>query len=85
MDGAFGFLVVDPGLPELGADRERFLESFAGVVALALTRARLADERVRRRTLEETDQLRTVLLQSVSHDLLTPLTAIKTAAATHRR
>ena len=82
VDGAFGFLVVDPGLPELGPDRERFLESFAGVVALALTRARLADERVLRQTLEKTDQLRTVLLQSVSHDLLTPLTAIKTAAAT---
>jgi two-component system sensor histidine kinase KdpD len=81
VDGAFGFLVVDPGQPELGADRERFLESFAGVVALALTRARLADERVLRRTLEKTDQLRTVLLQSVSHDLLTPLTAIKTATA----
>jgi two-component system sensor histidine kinase KdpD len=71
---------VDPGLPALGIDRERFVESFAGVVALALTRARLADERIRRRTLEKTDQLRTVLLQSVSHDLLTPLTAIKTAA-----
>ena len=80
-DTAFGFVVAEPGMPELGFDRERFLESFTGVVALALTRARLAEERLRRRTLEETDQLRTVLLQSVSHDLRTPLTAIKAAAA----
>jgi two-component system sensor histidine kinase KdpD len=79
-DTAFGFVVAEPGLPELGLDRERFLESFTSVVAHALTRARLAEERVRRRTLEETDQLRTVLLQSVSHDLRTPLTAIKASA-----
>jgi len=69
-------------MPELGFDRERFLESFTGVVALALTRARLAEERVRRLTLEETDRLRTVLLRSVSHDLRTPLTAIKATAGT---
>ena len=80
VDTAFGFVVAVPGLPDLGLDRERFLESFTGVVALALTRARLAEERVRRRTLEETDRLRTVLLQSVSHDLRTPLTAIKATA-----
>jgi len=79
-DTAFGVVVAEPGLPRLGLDRERFLESFTGVVALALTRARLAEERVRRRTLEQTDQLRTVLLQSVSHDLRTPLTAIKASA-----
>jgi K+-sensing histidine kinase KdpD len=79
-DTGFGFVVVEPGMPELGFDRERFLESFTGVVALALTRARLAEEQLRRRTLEETDELRTVLLQSVSHDLRTPLTAIKAAA-----
>jgi len=81
-DTAFGFVVVEPGMPELGFDRERFLESFTGVVALALTRARLAEERVRRLTLEETDRLRTVLLRSVSHDLRTPLTAIKATAGT---
>lgn len=81
IDTAFGFVVADPGDRPLGADRERFLESFTGVVALALTRARLGEERVRRRALEETDQLRTVLLQSVSHDLRTPLTAIRATAA----
>lgn len=79
---AFGFLVVDPGGTSLDEDRQRVLESFAGVVALALARARLAEEGVRRRTLEETHRLRTVLLQSVSHDLRTPLTAIKAIAST---
>ncbi len=81
---AFGFLVADPGEEGLGDDRQRVLESFAGVVALALARARLAEEGVRRRTLEETHRLRTVLLQSVSHDLRTPLTAIKAIASTLR-
>ncbi len=73
-------MVADPGDRSLGPDRERFLESFTGVVALALTRARLGEERVRRLALEETDKLRTVLLQSVSHDLRTPLTTIKATA-----
>lgn len=84
IDTAFGFVVADPGTRNLGPDREKFLESFTGVVALALTRARLSDERVRRLALEETDHLRTVLLQSVSHDLRTPLTTIKATAATLR-
>jgi two-component system sensor histidine kinase KdpD len=83
-DTAFGFVVADPGTRELGPDREKFLESFTGVVALALTRARLGEERVRRLALEETDKLRNVLLQSVSHDLRTPLTTIKATAATLR-
>jgi two-component system sensor histidine kinase KdpD len=81
---AFGFLVADPGDRSLGPDREKFLESFTGVIALALTRARLGEERVRRVALEETDHLRTVLLQSVSHDLRTPLTTIKATAAALR-
>jgi two-component system sensor histidine kinase KdpD len=84
IDTAFGFVVADPGPTSLGIDRERFLESFTGVVALALTRARLGEERLRRRALEETDHLRTVLLQSVSHDLRTPLTAIKATASSLR-
>jgi two-component system sensor histidine kinase KdpD len=83
-DTAFGFVVADPGERALGPDREKFLESFTGVVALALTRARLGEERVRRLALEETDKLRTVLLQSVSHDLRTPLTTIKATATALR-
>jgi two-component system, OmpR family, sensor histidine kinase KdpD len=80
-DVALGTLRVDAAGEPLGADRVRVLTAFAGIVALALERARLVDERVRRRTLEETDRMRSALLQSVSHDLRTPLTAIKASAS----
>jgi two-component system sensor histidine kinase KdpD len=83
--GGLGFLVADGGLLPLGPDRERVLESFAGVVALSLERAQLAEEGLRRRALEETDRLRTILVQSVSHDLRTPLTAIKATASALRQ
>jgi two-component system sensor histidine kinase KdpD len=55
------------------------------VIALALGRAELEEEGIRRRALEETDKLRTALLQSVSHDLRTPLTAIKASASALRQ
>jgi two-component system sensor histidine kinase KdpD len=84
-DSAFGYLSVDPGRGrELGADAYRLLDSFAGVVALAAARADLEEEAVRRRALEESDRLRRALLHSVSHDLRTPLTAIRTIAAALR-
>ena len=54
-----GFIVADPGPHELDRFAEAFLESFAGVVAQAATRDRLAEEATRRRALEETDRLRT--------------------------
>ena len=76
-DTALGVLVVDHGAQELGADRERFLQSLAGVIALAATRDGFEHERFTRRALEDTDRLRTALFQSVSHDLRTPLTAIR--------
>jgi two-component system sensor histidine kinase KdpD len=80
----FGCLVADPGTGALPPAASDFLQSFAGVAALAVARARLVDEGVRRRALEETDRLRSALFQSVSHDLRTPLTAIHTAAGALR-
>ena len=67
-----------------GRTRYRLLDSFAGVVALALPRARTSRSGVRRRALEESDRLRRALLHSVSHDLRTPLTAIRAIAAALR-
>jgi two-component system sensor histidine kinase KdpD len=84
-DAAYGYLSVDPGPHhELGADAHRLLDSFAGVVALAAARSDIEEQAVRRRTLEESDRLRRALLHSVSHDLRTPLTAIRTIAAALR-
>jgi two-component system, OmpR family, sensor histidine kinase KdpD len=84
-DATYGYLSVDPGpRNELGADAHRLLDSFAGVIALAAARSDFEEQAVRRRSLEESDRLRRALLHSVSHDLRTPLTAIRTIAAALR-
>jgi two-component system sensor histidine kinase KdpD len=58
------------------------LEAFAQQIALALERAELAEEAEQARVQMETEQLRSSLLSSVSHDLRTPLAAITGAAST---
>jgi two-component system, OmpR family, sensor histidine kinase KdpD len=84
-EASYGYLSVDPGPSnELGADSYRLLDSFAGIVALAAARSDIEEQAVRRRALEESDRLRRALLHSVSHDLRTPLTAIRTIAAALR-
>ncbi len=60
----------------LASDQRRFLASFASQVALALERAQLADRARQARLLEETEKLQTALLNSISHDLRTPLASI---------
>jgi two-component system sensor histidine kinase KdpD len=79
-DTSYGYLAVDAGERELGLDAHHLLDSFAGVVALAAARSEMEEQAVQRRSLEESDRLRRALLQSVSHDLRTPLTAIRTIA-----
>jgi two-component system sensor histidine kinase KdpD len=80
----FGLLAVDTGRREVDQETLAVLESFCGILGLALGRARLAHEAVLLQALKETDRLRTALLQSVSHDLRTPLTAITAAASALR-
>ena len=61
---------------KLGTDQRRFLDAFATQVALALERAQLAEAARQARLLEETEKLQTALLNSISHDLRTPLATI---------
>jgi two-component system sensor histidine kinase KdpD len=58
------------------SDERRFLVSFASQVALALERAQLAETARQARLLDETKKLQTALLNSISHDLRTPLASI---------
>jgi two-component system sensor histidine kinase KdpD len=58
------------------------LETFANQTALAIERARLADEAQAAQVRAETERLRSTLLSSVSHDLRTPLATITGAAST---
>ena len=83
-DATLGVLLVRPrGRRRLTDDRaRRELEAFADQAALALERARLADEAEAARMGAETERLRSTLLTSVSHDLRTPLAAITGAATT---
>ena len=58
------------------------LRTFANHAALVLERAQLQTQVLRTRLLEEVDQLRRALLGAVSHDLRTPLAAMKVASST---
>jgi len=58
------------------------LATLAGQTALAAERARLATTTARAEAREDSQKLRNALLSSLSHDLRTPLTAIRGAAET---
>jgi two-component system sensor histidine kinase KdpD len=65
------------GLTEsLPADQQQLLGSFVNQAALAITRAQLATEARRAELLQETDKLQKALLNSISHDLRTPLASV---------
>ena len=57
------------------------LDTLAGVVAIAIERAHLLEERRAGELTRQSEQLKTALLASLSHDLRTPLTAIRIAAS----
>lgn len=60
----------------LSPDERRMLEAFAGLAAVAIERIRLTEEAKKAEILTATEQLRMALLDSVSHDLRTPLASI---------
>jgi two-component system, OmpR family, sensor histidine kinase KdpD len=68
----------------VGPDRS-LLGTFANQAALAVDRARLREQALRARLLEEIDRWRSALLGAVSHDLRTPLASIKTAVSNLRQ
>jgi two-component system, OmpR family, sensor histidine kinase KdpD len=55
------------------------IEAVAGLVAVALERARFLREASRTEALRQSDELKSALLASVSHALRTPLTSIRAA------
>lgn len=68
-----------PGSGRFHAEDEALLASFANQAALALERGRLAEEASTAAALAQSDELKSVLLAAVSHDLRTPLAVIKTS------
>jgi two-component system sensor histidine kinase KdpD len=82
---SFGVLVIaaGPGDSFRHEDRE-LLEAFARQGALVLARSRLLEQAKAAAVRARTEELRSSLLSSVSHDLRTPLAAITGAASALR-
>jgi two-component system sensor histidine kinase KdpD len=56
------------------------LDALAGIVAIAVERARFLEERKAAELTRQREELKTTLLASLGHDLRTPLTSIRIAA-----
>jgi two-component system sensor histidine kinase KdpD len=76
--GVVGVLGIFPAATNsyVAPETHHLLEAFSWQAALALERVRLADETRKAQLLQETEKLQTALLNSISHDLRTPLVTI---------
>jgi two-component system sensor histidine kinase KdpD len=76
--GTLGVLVVRPSASADTLDHAQIslLAAFASVAALAIERAQLAEAARQSEMMKITEQLQAALLNSVSHDLRTPLSSI---------
>jgi two-component system, OmpR family, sensor histidine kinase KdpD len=79
-----GVLGVQPSSsgPRLTPEQRRLLDAFTSQAALAIERVELAEEARRGDIARETERLQTALLNSISHDLRTPLASITGALTT---
>jgi two-component system sensor histidine kinase KdpD len=69
----------------LAAEDLRVLNAFVAQLAAAIDRRRVGAQAAQAAALTEADQLRSALLQAVSHDLRTPLAGIKASASSLRQ
>lgn len=68
----------------LSEAQKRLVEAFADQAAVALERAQLVEEASRIQLVQATERLQTALLNSISHDLRTPLATITGAVSSLR-
>jgi two-component system sensor histidine kinase KdpD len=80
--GPVGALVAQSAKPDYFTKPAQgdLLDTFASQIALAIERARFAEDAQRAQLEVQNERLRNALLSSVSHDLRTPLAVIKGAA-----
>jgi two-component system sensor histidine kinase KdpD len=83
--GAIGVLGVRPADRDLVPEQRRLLEAFASQAAVAIERTHLAEQASQVELLSATEKLQTALLNSVSHDLRTPLASITGVLSSLRR
>lgn len=81
--GVLGVRLEDPQR-EFAAEQRRLLESFASQAAVAVERSLLAEKAREAQLLQETEKLQAALLNSISHDLRTPLASITGALSSLR-
>ncbi len=60
------------------------LEAVGGLVSVSLDRARAVDEATRAEAAKESERLRTMMMDSITHEFRSPLTAIKVSVSTLR-
>jgi two-component system, OmpR family, sensor histidine kinase KdpD len=70
---------------DLAAEDLRVLNAFAAQLAAAIDRRRVGAQAAEAAALAEANELRSALLQAVSHDLRTPLAGIKASASSLRQ
>ena len=78
-------LVRPPGAARFGPGDDRLLSVVGVQLGLAVERVRLRRESVEAEVLRRTDELRTAMLNAVSHDLRTPLASIIASAGSLRQ
>lgn len=76
--GVVGVLGIKPlDLSDIfSQDKRQLLDAYARLAALAIERAQLSEQANQARILNETEKLQSALLNSISHDLRTPLATI---------
>jgi two-component system, OmpR family, sensor histidine kinase KdpD len=76
--GTVGVLAVSATdtVSELSIEQERLLAAYADLAAVAIESIRLANEAQNTQILRDTEKLQTALLNSISHDLRTPMVSI---------
>ena len=77
------FFAFGQSLPTFAEDR--ILPAVASILAVAVERDRLSRAAVEAETLRRSDAIKTAVLRAVSHDLRSPLTAIRAAGEGLRR
>ena len=82
--GVVGVMGIKPAEATLilSPEQRLLLEAFAGLAALAIERVHLAEAARNAQLLEATEKLQTALLNSISHDLRTPLVSVTGALST---
>jgi two-component system sensor histidine kinase KdpD len=74
--GVLGIMGPADSDSQLTPEQQRLMEAFASQAALAVERAHLGEQARQAQVLQATEKLQAALLNSISHDLRTPLVSI---------